>query len=400
MQLFYTFDIEAGGGGLSRFAIELGKKLDARRFEVILVSLGYFDTPLGQNRIRQLNDEGFHSFEAAVWDDHHPYASFYRAYRNLYKILSHQSIDIIHSHSEYTDITALMLKISGVAPIILRTVHYGYHEEWARKPLRRAILTNFLYPLLFNAEIGINQANTDRLNHRWVARLLNREALKIYNAIPLERFENLQVDREAKKNSLGIPRDAIIIGSVGRLTEQKGYCYLIEAAPAVLQEYPNAYFLIVGDGHLKQELIEQANARGISSHVIFTGARTDVEELLQCMDLFVSSSLWEGLPTVILEAMACRVPVVATNIPGTNELVLDRINGWLAPAKDSRALGEIIVHALRDSQHWSKITAEAEQTIRNFAIDSIAKEYEDLYLLMMKRNRGVDRFDHLLRTNW
>ncbi len=400
MQLFYTFDIEAGGGGLSRFAIELGKKLDARRFEVILVSLGYFDTPLGQNRIRQLNDEGFHSFEAAVWDDHHPYASFYRAYRNLYKILSHQSIDIIHSHSEYTDITALMLKISGVAPIILRTVHYGYHEEWARKPLRRAILTNFLYPLLFNAEIGINQANTDRLNHRWVARLLNREALKIYNAIPLERFENLQVDREVKKNSLGIPRDAIIIGSVGRLTEQKGYCYLIEAAPTVLQEYPNAYFLIVGDGHLKQELIEQANARGISSHVIFTGARTDVEELLQCMDLFVSSSLWEGLPTVILEAMACRVPVVATNIPGTNELVLDRINGWLAPAKDSRALGEIIIHALRDSQLWSKITAEAEQTIRNFAIDSIAKEYEDLYLLLTKRNRGVDRFDHLLRINW
>lgn len=399
MQLFYTFDIEAGGGGLSRFAIELGKKLDAHLFEVILVSLGYFDTPLGKNRIRQLNDEGIRSFEATTWDDNHPYVSFYRSYRNLYKILSHQPIDIIHSHSEYTDITALMLKISGVAPIILRTVHYGYHEEWARKPLRRALLTNFLYPLLFDVEIGINQANTDRLNNRWIARLLNQEALKIYNAIPLERFENLQIDKNVKKSSLGIPLDAIVIGSVGRLTEQKGYCYLLDAAPAILQDYPNAYFLIVGDGHLKQALIEQANTLGILSRVIFTGARTDVVELLYCMDLFVSSSLWEGLPTVILEAMACRLPVVATNIPGTNELVQDGINGWLAPAKDSRTLSKIVIQALRDSQRWSRITAEAERTIRNFAIDSVAKKYEDLYLLMIKRNRRVDRVDYLFRSN-
>lgn len=399
MQLFYTFDVEAGGGGLSRFAIELGRKLDAHRFEVILVSLGYFDTPLGKNRIRQLNDEGIRSFEASTWDDNHPYASFYRAYRNLYKILSHQPIDIIHSHSEYTDITALMLKVSGVAPKILRTVHYGYHEEWARKPLRRAILTNFLYPLLFNVEIGINQANTERLNRRWVARLLKREAIKIYNAIPLERFENLQIDKDAKRNSLGIPTDAIVIGSVGRLTEQKGYCYLIDAVPTILQEYPNAYFLIVGDGHLKQELIEQADTLGVTTQVIFTGARTDVEELLLCMDLFVSSSLWEGLPTVILEAMACRVPVVATNIPGTNELVLDGVNGWLAPAKDSRALAETIVQALKNSRRWLKITTEANQTIRNFSVDSIAQKYEDLYTLMMTRNHDADRFPHLSGFN-
>lgn len=386
VQLFYTFDVEAGGGGLSRFAIELGKTLDPKHFEVILCSLGYYSTSSGRKRIDQLNAQGLRAFEATEWDEDKPYHSFFRSVQSLQTRFADHSIDILHSHSEFTDIAAILLKLQRRAPKILRTVHYGYRYEWATKPLRRAILTNFLYPILFDTEIGINQFNTDRLNRRWIARLLRKRAVRIFNAIPLERFANVQVDISEKKRRLGIPPDAPVVGTVGRLTEQKGYRYLVEAAAEVLKILPQTFFLIVGDGHLVDELKDQAGQLGIASNVIFTGARTDIEELLLCMDLFVSSSLWEGLPTVILEAMACNLPVIATDIPGTNELIHDGVNGKLVPPENTCALSDAILEIIGSSHaHRVNMVRQAIDNLEGFSIHSIARTHEVLYQSIASR---------------
>jgi glycosyltransferase involved in cell wall biosynthesis len=380
VQMFYTFDIEAGGGGLSRFAIDLGQNLDRSLFEVVFCSLGYYDTPLGQKRIRELNEEGYLAFEATRWDQDKPYQSFLAAQRSLQKRFSAQPVDILHSHSEYTDINAMLLKILLRSPAILRTVHYGYRYEWSTKPLRRHILTNFLYPILFNQEIGINQFNTNRLNHRYVARLLGKRAKRIYNAIPLERFDNIQVNIVEKKCSLGIPAESPVIGSVGRLAEQKGYTYFLDAAAQVIDEIKQAYFLIVGDGPLADELRAKTIDLNIADRVIFTGSRTDVGELLHCMDLFVSSSLWEGLPTVILEAMACGIPVVATDIPGTTELVHDGVNGRIIPPMNGEHLKKVILEMVKSLSTTSKEMAmRAKATVKLFNIKKIANQYEQIY---------------------
>jgi len=379
VQLFYTFDIEVGGGGLSLFAIELGKRLDPEKFEVSLCSLGYYDTSLGKERILRLNQTGIRAYEAADWDDSQPYQSFTNSLRTLNRELQENPVDILHSHSEYTDITAMLLKLRRRAPRILRTVHYGFHEEWNRKPLRRALLTNFSYPILFDAEIGINNANTERLNRRFVAKLFQKKAIRIPNAISFERFTNIHVDLKAKKDSLGIPPDAPIIGTVGRLADQKGFNFLIDAAHLVLQEYPQAYFLIIGDGPLADEHREQARSLGIEKQVLFTGGRTDVEELLVCMDLFASSSLWEGLPTVLLEAMAANVPTLATDIPGSNELIQHGINGWLVQPYNPDALSEGILHLMKSPFLRAKLAQQAKETLVHYSIESIASEYESLY---------------------
>ena len=125
--------------------------------------------------------------------------------------------------------------------------------------------------------------------------MLKRRARCIYNAIQLDRFTNPRSDREAVRFSLGIPANATVVGTVGRLAEQKGYSYLIEAAAWVLQRSPETFFLVIGDGPLAKELRQQAIQLGVSNRLLFTGGRTDVEDLLASMDLFVSSSLWEGL---------------------------------------------------------------------------------------------------------
>lgn len=385
LQLFYTFDVEVGGGGLSLFAIELGKKLDPTKFEVSLCSLGYYDTELGKARIERLNEEGIKSFEATKWDDSQPYQSFLKAWRTLRQELSENPVDILHSHSEYTDVTAIMLKAMRKVPHILRTVHYGFHEEWNRKPLRRLMLTNFSYPLLFDTEIGINNQNTERLNHRFMAKLLNRHAIRIPNAISFDRFQDIQINQEEKKKSLGIPAEALVVGTVGRLADQKGYCYLIEAANLILQKEIQVYFLIIGDGPLAEEHKEQAERLGIADKIIFTGGRTDVEELLHCMDLFASSSLWEGLPTVLLEAMAVDVPIVATDIPGTNELISHQQNGLLVKAYSPESLADGINELLHSPELRVKLAKNARKTVRGYSIDSIAERYEALYQKMIRK---------------
>ncbi len=385
VQMMYTFDVEVGGGGLSLFAIELGKKLDPEKFDVSLCSLGYYDSDLGQERIAKLEHDGIKAYETSIWDRDKPFTNFYNSQKYLTKELSSYPVDIIHSHSEYTDVSAILLKLQRKAPIILRTVHYGYQYEWSTKPLRRLLLTNFAYPILFDQEIGINQSMIDRLNNRKVARLFKRHAIRIPNAISLERFENLTADRSEIKISLGIPEDAFLIGTVGRLAEQKGYRYLIDAATDVIMKYPCVYFIIIGDGPLSSELKEQAKTLAIDRQVIFTGGRNDVEKLLRCLDLFVSSSLWEGLPTVILEAMASGLPILATDIPGTNELIQHAQNGWLVSPHDSQAISSAIAKLISSPQLTSDMAQRALVTSREYSIDSISQQYEVLYEELIAR---------------
>lgn len=380
VQLFYTFDIEAGGGGLSKFAIELGKNLDPDQFEAIFCSLGYYDSPLGQQRIAELNDSGYQAFEAAHWDLEHPYRSFLQAQATLDGWLGKQNRRaVIHSHSEYTDINALLLKLHRWSTPILRTVHYGFRYEWSTKPMRRVIFTNTLYPILFDLEIGINQFNTDRMNRRHIARWLRKPSRRVFNAISLEPFQAISVDVFQKKSSLGIPAEAPVVGTVGRLADQKGYTYLLDAAAEILKVRPETHILIIGDGPLTDELTQKAQQLPAHQQVILTGSRTDVPELLHVMDLFVSSSLWEGLPTVILEAMACDVPVVATDIPGTDELVFDGINGLLVKPADGPSLAKAILQLLADPELAVKLARTAQDTVQQFQIQHIAREYGEIY---------------------
>jgi glycosyltransferase involved in cell wall biosynthesis len=130
---------------------------------------------------------------------------------------------------------------------------------------------------------------------------------------------------------------------------------------------------------LKKSLWNQAAALGIEHRVIFAGSRLDVEEILSCLDLFVSSSLWEGLPTNILESMASGVPVVATDIPGTREVVRNGYNGWLTPPGDALLLARTILEALKDVNLRRQFAERARETAKSFSMDLVADKYERIF---------------------
>lgn len=331
--------------------------------------------------MRELSEAGVRTFVATEWDGNKPYASFWRALRSAHQTLSQgRAVDILHSHSEFGDVAALLLRAASKSLRVVRTVHNGYHKEWRKRPLRRIMLTNWLYPMVFAAEIGVSPSITRNLNRRWLATALQKQAIFVPNAVDLTRFADVDVDMVKKKKAIHLPSEAQVVGSVGRLVEAKGYKTFLEAAAIVLREMPNVYFLLVGDGELASHLRALADQLGISRQVVFTGPRSDVEEILACMDLFVSSSLWEGLPSVILEAMASQTPVVATDIVANKEIVQPQLNGWLVPPNHPEAMADRIIEALQNPSLRQQYSRQALRTVEAFSIEAVLDDHEGLYV--------------------
>src|SRR6185437_10351619 len=147
-----------------------------------------------------------------------------------------------------------------------------------------------------------------------------------------------------------LPHGAPVVGNVAALVPHNGQRHLIEAAHLVVQEMPDARFVILGEGELREALERQVREYHLEKHVLLPGFRTDVLGCIKGFDLFVLSSVTEGLGTSLLDAMACARPIVATRAGGIPEIVEDGINGLLVPPRDAHALADAILRALRDPE--------------------------------------------------
>ena len=379
LQISSGFAVEGPSGGLGRFAMELSRKLDQTRVEPILCGLWDHGTELEQQRLRQLEQEGVEAFTAVPFSESVPYQRFWDAYRAIRSHMAGRSVDVLHSHEQFGDVMALLLGPTLKPRAVVRTVHN--EREWARRPLRRVFLTGLLYPLAFKLEVGVSQQVVDNLNARWFARLLNRRAVRIYNSLNLDRFTFSGVPYTDVRHELGINDGAVVLCSVGRLTAQKGYEILIDAMRGVVTQFPSVFLIVVGDGVLREALLGQVKRLGLDKNILFLGQRSDIECILSTSDLFVSSSLWEGLPTVIIESMAAGVPVIATDVSGTRELVSDEVTGYLVKPGDAEALQGKILYAIENIARTDSVVERARTRVGEmFSIENAADQYINLYL--------------------
>lgn len=185
----------------------------------------------------------------------------------------------------------------------------------------------------------------------------------LYNGID-EVFFSPSHKREEIRRVLGIPLGAFVVVAVGSLTEKKGHRYLLEAC----KQLPGMYLLIVGDGYLRLELEKYA-----SDHIRFLGVRSDIRDLYAASDAVVLPSLWEGMPNVILEALASGLPVVATNVGGVSEVVNDGENGFLVPTRDPVALAQAL-KKVGDAHTRARLAYHASLSVKNFTWSRHADE--------------------------
>src|SRR5260221_2794502 len=177
-----------------------------------------------------------------------------------------------------------------------------------------------------------------------------------------------------------LPHHAPVVGNVAALVPHKGQRYLIDAAHLVVQQLPDTRFVILGEGELREHLEHQVKEHHLEKHVLLPGFRADVLGCMKVFDLFVMSSVTEGLGTALLDAMACARPIVATRAGGIPEVVEDGVNGVLVPPRDAHALADAIVRLLRDEGTRRRMgDAGLARVNERFTVDRMVEETARVY---------------------
>lgn len=286
--------------------------------------------------------------------------------------LREMGVDVFHCHAGigWEGHAGVRAAHEAGVPIIIRTEHLPYLLTDARQRDEY----HALLPLIDQ----IICVSAEAAKSYYAAGVPEAKVSVVRNGIIPQWVE---VDRAGIRVQFGLPTDAQLVLTVARFTEQKGHCHLINAMPAILAAAPKTYFIWVGEGPLEEKLRQQAQALGTAeSRLIFAGRRNDVPALLAAADLFVLPSLFEGLPLVVLEAMANGIPVVGTRVCGTSEAITDGFNGRLVEAKDSRALANAVIEALRQPSLTARwVHAGRTRFEQEFSAARMAEETAAIY---------------------
>ena len=309
----------------------------------------------------------------------------------LVRLLRTERFDIVHTHSSKAGILGrIAARLAGV-PHIVHTVHgWGFHdhmnpslkrfyvflERWMERWTRPLVSVSHRTTRM-GLDEGIGGPGSYRL---------------IRSGIPLSRFHPHPQRRARVRRELGIGPDEIVVGSVGRLSEQKNPLDFVRVAAAILTERRDVRFLYVGDGPLRPAVEARLDGSGIRDRVILTGIREDVPDLLRAMDVFILTSLWEGLPRVVPQALATGVPVVSYNTAGIEEAVIDGSNGYLVAPGDVEGMVSRIRGLLSDPSVRAEMSSRAiDELGDSFSEDRMVSELEALYDELVSRDRDRPR---------
>jgi glycosyltransferase involved in cell wall biosynthesis len=253
--------------------------------------------------------------------------------------------DVVHAHDPHgIAMAALALSFAGgaPAPVLVASRRVDFH-------LKGNSLSRWKY-----RQVDCFIAASEAIRQMLVADgIPTSRTVTVHEGIDVEHVE--AAERVNLHETFWLPHHAPIVGNVAALVPHKGQRYLVEAAHLVVQEVPDARFVILGEGELREHLERQVREYRLEKHVLLPGFRTDVLGCIKGFDLFAMSSVTEGLGTSLLDAMACGKPIVATDAGGIPEVVAHGVTGTIVPARDARAMANAIVELLRDESRRQKM---------------------------------------------
>jgi glycosyltransferase involved in cell wall biosynthesis len=208
----------------------------------------------------------------------------------------------------------------------------------------------------------------------------------IRSGVELDRFGHPTTPPVVVRQQLGIPDGALVVGSVTRLSPQKAPLDLVAAFAHIHRQQPNVWFVVVGDGPLRLEVETALQSAGIANRVILTGLRRDVPELMAAFDVFVLSSLWEGLPRVLPQAMATGLPIVTTRADGSAEAVVDGENGFLVERGQPAALAEKALGLLADAGLRRRMGENGRSRAPQFGAKKMVQDIDLLYQRLLNEH--------------
>jgi len=349
-------------GGAEGKLLELVESLDKSKYNVIVCSLG-----LGgilQEKFEKIGVKVKVISRKSKFDC----AFFFK----LVKLMREEKIDILQTTLFFADfIGPIAAKLAGVrVTLAWETISA---PEWL---LKRRLVAYKIAMKFADKIISVSEATKLwSIEKRGIS---PEKLVTIPYGVDLQRYNLSPASK--KRKELGVSTDTILFGTVARLHKQKGHVYLIEAAKEVVKEIPNVKFVFIGDGELREELEEQVNKLQIADYFLFLGFRYDVNELLKTLDVFVLPSLYEGLPNVILEAMACGRSVIATSVDGSPEAIENNITGMLVPPRDPDSLKNAISRLAKDKKLRKTMGNQGRHRVEKyFSLRGQLEKFENMY---------------------
>jgi len=297
----------------------------------------------------------------------------YLSFLQVASILREEKTEVIHTHNTQPFVDGTLGALLSGVKTIVHTDHARNFPDKKRYMFAEWLMSKFAYKV-----IGVSDHTSKNLMH--YEKISPGKIMTIPNGIDGSRF-SITLDKQKKRKELGIMADGPVLGLGVRLTEQKGITHLLDAMKMVVSHYPDTTLVIAGDGPLEEELKQKAGRLGIDKNVRFIGPRLDIPELLNLFDLYVLPSLWEGLPMVLLEAMAAGCPIVCTDVGGASTAVTHEVNGLLVKPADPDALSSAILSLLSDEEKRKRFAQNGIKRFQgSFSADIMTRKYEQIYL--------------------
>ncbi len=306
----------------------------------------------------------------------HPLSAM-KAMADLRRIMVQGEFDVVHTHSSVAGIVGRLAAATAGVPVVVHHVHgWALHDDMSK--LTRAVYLNlerisakFTHKLIAVAKTDISKGVAHRIAREEKFSL-------VYNGIDLDRFRR-SVDDMPLREQLGLKQDSKLVGMIGRLDQQKNPLDLIRTASIVVGKYPKTQFLVVGDGVLRCECERLIDELGLQEHFFLLGHRDDVADIVPALTITAMSSLWEGLPLAFLESMSAGKPIVANDVDGANDVVINGETGFLVTPRQPAEMAERILLLLNDEELCDQMGRVAQQRSNYFSVDRMVCEIEALY---------------------
>jgi len=296
----------------------------------------------------------------------------------LRRVMRAGRYDIVHTHSSKAGILGrIAARLAGV-PVIVHTAHgWGFNDQQSWYVYWLYVVIERVCAPFTDAIVVVGAPNREKGLALGIGR--PEQYRLIRSGIEVQAFRDVRTTRDEARRRLGLPRDAFVIGSVGRLEGQKSPLDLLAAFVPVAGERPETHLVYVGEGSWRGELEASIARAGLSGRVHLTGLRRDVPELMRAFDVFALASRWEGLPRVFPQAMAAGLPIVATRVDGAPDAVTPGENGWLVDVGDMAAMARCLRALACDPAMARRMGAAGRARVDEFAVERMVEELAELY---------------------
>jgi glycosyltransferase involved in cell wall biosynthesis len=359
-------------GGIRQHVFDIAEGLDKEKYEVYLA---YSDNRADDKFFEEIDKIGrtVHLIRCnemqrsiGTWD--------IKAYQQLKKIIKEIKPDVVHCHSSKAGIVGRLAAKNCKVPLIIYTPNaYSFQSP----DLSNAKKTLYVYAERFLSRacdytINVSKGEMElALKHK----IVTKENLKlIYNGIEDKNLEDKTVIREKLKLDI----NKKYVGVTARCAKQKDPFNFLKIAVKTIKANDDVDFIYIGDGDMEEEMKSWINEKGLSDRIHMLGFRNDASEIVGCLDIYLSTALYEGLPYSMIEAMRAGVPIIATDTVGNNELVFEGVNGIMFPVRDVDRAVELIKCQLKNEKIKSE---EVRNSFNNmFSLDVMLEETEKLYM--------------------